>query len=104
MAKVVLHEIANAFSRLVVPRCSLSKLWNVRPPMFTVGGHCTVVEGRSPFLVSAEAVTTLNVDPGGKMPGQRAVEPARPLDDGQHLAGGRLEHHHVDRLGRRRGR
>src|SRR5215472_12222919 len=68
IAKVVLHDTANAFSRLVLPRRSLSKLWNVRPPIVTVDGHCTAVEGRSPFLESAEAVTTLNVEPGGKIP------------------------------------
>ena len=48
--------------------------------MFTVGGHCTVVEGRSPFLVRADAVTILKVEPGGKMPcSARSNPPGRSI-------------------------
>ena len=96
-AKVVLQEMANAFSRLVVPRCSLSSLWNIRPPMFTWPGTAPCWTGAA-RLARADAVTTLKVEPGGKIALQRPVEPAWPLDHGEHLAGGRLDGHHVHRL------
>ncbi len=75
MANVVLQDTANAVCRFVVPRCSLSSLWNVRPPRSTVLGHCTVLDGVIPFLASADAVTTLNVEPGGKMPSSARSKP-----------------------------
>ncbi len=65
---MVLQEMANAVRRFVVPSCSLLSLWNVRPPIVAWLGHCTVLDGVSPLAASADAVTTLNVDPGGKMP------------------------------------
>src|SRR5215475_11560532 len=67
-ANVVLHEMAKALSRFVVPRCSLRSLWKVRPPMLTLLGHCTWLDGVKPVLASPEAVTTLKVDPGGNVP------------------------------------
>src|SRR5258705_5945752 len=75
MAKVELPDPANAVCRLVVPRCSLLSLWKVRPPMVTWLGHCTVLAGRIPFLARAEAVTTLKVEPGGKMPARARSKP-----------------------------
>src|SRR5205085_268652 len=79
-ANVVLQDTANALSRLVLPRCSLSKLWNVRPPMSAVGGQGTVLAGLKPFLVRAEAVTILNVDPGGNSPSSaRSNPPGRSI-------------------------
>ncbi len=75
MAKVELHDTANAVCRLVVPRCSLASLWKVRPPMVTLLGHCTVLDGRIPFSARAEAVTTLKVEPGGKMPARARSNP-----------------------------
>src|SRR2546421_280318 len=73
--KVELHDTANAVCRLVEPRCSLSKLWNVRPPTFTWAGHCTVLAGRSPVALRAEAVTTLKVEPGGNTPWSARLNP-----------------------------
>src|SRR5262249_13795703 len=71
---------AKTMRRVLVPRGSLWKLWKVRPPMVTVGGHCTVVDGRSPFMASADAVTILKVDPGGKMPSRaRSNPPGRSI-------------------------
>src|SRR5215813_13711 len=86
--KVELHDTANAVCRLVEPRCSLLKLWNVRPPMFTRAGHWTVLAGCSPVPVRAEAVTTLNVEPGGNTPWSARLNPlgrsmtasTRPVD------------------------
>src|SRR6185437_10644524 len=75
MAKVELQDTANAVCRLVVPRCSLSSLWKVRPPMLTLLGHCTVLDGRIPALASADAVMTLNVEPGGKIPASARSNP-----------------------------
>src|ERR1039458_4741847 len=75
MAKVELQETANAVCRLVVPRCSLASLWKVRPPIVTWLGHCTVLDGRIPFSARAEAVTTLKVEPGGKIPARARSKP-----------------------------
>src|SRR5215475_10689294 len=75
MANVVLHDTANALSRLVVPKCSSSKLWNFRPPSVTVGGHCTVLFGRIPRLARADAVTILKVEPGGNTPSSARLKP-----------------------------
>src|SRR5258707_8921256 len=75
MAKVELQDTANAVCRLVVPRCSLASLWKVRPPMVTWLGHCTVLARLIPFSARAEAVTTLNVEPGGKMPARARSNP-----------------------------
>src|SRR5580698_10790868 len=75
MAKVELQDTANAVCRLVVPRCSLSSLWKVRPPIVTWLGHCTVLAGRIPPCASAEAVITLNVEPGGKIPARARSNP-----------------------------
>src|SRR5262249_27912927 len=86
--KVELHDTANAVWRLVEPRCSLLKLWNVRPPMFTRAGHWTVLAGGSPVQLRAESVTTLNGEPGGNTPGSARLNPpgrsmtasTRPVD------------------------
>ena len=43
--------------------------------MFTVAGHCTVLDGVSPVLARADAVTTLNVEPGGKIPSSARSKP-----------------------------
>src|SRR3984885_470140 len=75
MAKVELQDTANAVCRLVMPRCSLSSLWKVRPPIVTRLGHCTVLVGRIPPCASAEAVITLKVEPGGKMPARARSNP-----------------------------
>src|SRR6202023_1203451 len=75
MAKVELHDTANAVCRLVVPRCSLLSLWNVLPPMVTWLGHCTALVVRIPPLASADAVTTLNVEPGGNSPSSARLNP-----------------------------
>ncbi len=46
--------------------------------MFTLPGHCTWLEGVSPVLARPEAVTTLNVEPGGKLPSNaRSQVPGR---------------------------
>ena len=75
MANVVLQDTANAVCRFVVPRCSLASLWNTRPPRSAVLGHCTVLDGVIPFSASPDAVTTLNVEPGGKMPSSARSKP-----------------------------
>ena len=75
MANVVLQDTANAVCRLVVPRCSLASLWKVRPPMVTWLGHCTVLDGVIPFWARPDAVTTLNVEPGGKIPASARSKP-----------------------------
>src|SRR5262249_9118026 len=78
--KVELQDTANAVCRLVAPRCSLSKLWKTRPPTFTCAGHCTLLAGRSPVPLRAEAVTTLKVEPGGTPPGgPRPTPPGRSM-------------------------
>ena len=86
--KVELQDTANAVCRLVAPRCSLSKLWKTRPPTFTCAGHWTLLAGRSPVPLRAEAVTTLNVEPGGNTPwsarsnppGRSMTASTRPVD------------------------
>src|SRR5437763_201259 len=75
MAKVELQDTAKAVRRVVVPSCSLLSLWNVLPPVATWLGHSTVLDGRSPSRARAEAVTILNVDPGGKIPSSARSNP-----------------------------
>ncbi len=56
--------------------------------MSTWLGHCTVLDGRSPPRTRAEAVTTLNVEPGGNSPssarsnppGRSTTASTRPVD------------------------
>ena len=87
-AKVELQDTANAVCKVVVPSCSLSKLWKIRPPMFTCAGHCTVLVGFSPVPLRADAVTTLKVEPGGNTPwiarsnppGRSMTASTRPVD------------------------
>src|SRR6266702_3294651 len=67
-ANVVLQEIAKALRRVVVPSRSYLSLWILRPSIVTLLGHCTVLSGVMPCLARADAVTILNVDPGGKVP------------------------------------
>ncbi len=38
-------------------------------------GHCTGLDGRIPAWASADAVTTLKVEPGGKMPDSARSKP-----------------------------
>src|ERR1700735_1330209 len=75
MAKVELQDTANAVCRLVVPRCSLSSLWKVRPPIVTWLGHRKVLARPTPPRARAAAVITLKVEPGGKMPARARSNP-----------------------------
>src|SRR5215469_15912341 len=46
--------------------------------MVALLGHCTVLDGVRPVLASADAVTILNVEPGGKIPcSARSKPPGR---------------------------
>src|ERR1017187_1261835 len=48
--------------------------------MVTWLGHCTVLDGRRPVFASAEAVTTLKVEPGGNSPwSARSKPPGRSI-------------------------
>src|ERR1039458_3182351 len=48
--------------------------------MVTWLGHCTVLDGRRPVFASAEAVTTLKVEPGGNSPwSARSRPPGRSI-------------------------
>src|SRR5258706_324066 len=75
MANVELHDAAKAVCSVVVPRCSLLSLWKILPPMVTWLGHRTALVGRIPVLASADAVTTLNVEPGGNSPSSARSNP-----------------------------
>src|ERR1700689_3586289 len=75
MAKVELQETAKAFSGLVEPYCSLASLWKTRPSTVIWLGHCTVLDGVMPLAASADPVTILKVEPGGKMPDSARSNP-----------------------------
>ncbi len=76
---VVLQECANAFWNDSVPKSSKPALWNGKPPMFFSAGHDTRRSGRTPSATSAEAVTTLNVEPGGYLPSSARLNPPGAL-------------------------
>ena len=69
-----------------------------------MAGHWTLLEGRSRLLGERGGGHHFERRPGREDPLEGTVEPAGPLDHGQHLPGGWLQHDHVHRLGCRRRR
>ncbi len=60
----VLHDSVKACAR-VETGASPSALWKTSPSTVRLGGQVAGDDGVSPPRISAEDVSTLNVDPGG---------------------------------------
>lgn len=66
LAKVVLHERANAVDNGTLPSSKRSSFGTSLPPMTRVPGQSTRLSARTfPDWSAAAAVTILNVEPGG---------------------------------------